>query len=113
MYTDLLTLIDLFDKIYGKNAAEHIITGKAIRGHFLVGTALYMLLSKPVFPEYNEDRKNAENVFFEELSQLYDKLFSKEASWEEVSKRNVIVKFSADFETHKTALRHLFRAAKL
>ena len=80
MYTDLLTLIDVFNKIYGKNAAEHIITGKAIRGHFLVGAALYMLLSKPVFPECNEDRKNAENVFFEELSQFYDKLLSKEAS---------------------------------
>ena len=40
MYTDLLTLIDLFDKIYGKNAAEHIITEKALRGHFLVGEAL-------------------------------------------------------------------------
>ena len=43
-------------------------------------------------------------AFFEELSQLHDFLVSKEATWEEVSESNVIVKFAAELETHKTAL---------
>ena len=43
------------------------------------------------------------------MSQLHDKLVSEEDTWEEVSESNDTVKFSLKLETHKTALRHLFK----
>ena len=48
-------LEEALQRVYGKNAVEHIMTGKAIarslRGHILVDAALHMLLLKDMFPE--------------------------------------------------------------
>ena len=48
-------LEQLLEKVYGKNTVNHMLTGKAIsrglRGHFLVDSALRMILLQSIFPK--------------------------------------------------------------
>ena len=52
----------ILETIYGKNNADHVITGKAIlraiKGHFLVDVALHTTLITQLFPGCFLDNEN-------------------------------------------------------
>ena len=101
-------LSQLLELVYAKNSVKHIISGKAVsralRGHFLVESALMGLL----FEKMVEDGFDTAS-----LEKMYQHLVQGEASLTDVNHNNCIIAISKIMENFKAELSSKSRTAKL
>ena len=91
--------------VYAPNAVVHMLFGKAFartqRGHFLVNTALHALL---VSRQKTEQSQFTDNVFLNEVNELYDELERKQLVNDDVLQKDALIGISGMFVTLKDIL---------
>ena len=124
-------LQDVLELVYAKNAVVHMLSGKAIaraiRGHFLVDSALNCLLMRDVFNlpyqvngvsgnhEEAEDGSSIEEIgeqvpattFDDDLKQadlLFKRLLLEEVNINEVDSAEILTRLSEEVETKKRSM---------
>ena len=107
-------LYRLMETIYAKTTVPHIMPEKAIarasRSHFIVDSALTILLLEKSIPFNNNTDSTA---CMNDLKNLYEKLIEKEVSIEQVNESPVIINIQYDLENLKRELSVKSRTAKL
>jgi hypothetical protein len=136
-------LADVLELIYAKNAVVHMLSGKAIaravRGHFLVDSALNCLLMRDLFniplqiDDCSVNQDETESGVYREIEGretvstdnseahdnlekaeiLYEKLLADEISLEEACSADVLNKLAEEFEKRKGSLTENNRTAAL
>lgn len=107
-------LSEVLQEIYGPNAVQHMMSGKAVsramRGHMIVDAALSTLLVADVFPR-NVD--GTPHDHHKEACDLLDDVMSGKRSDEDVDSSNALSQIAATLDAKKTDLQSTSQTSQL